>query len=241
MRNDHNEHIPVWTYLFFILMTSFSCNALDSNPTSLQQIEICLNDAQQFPGNWSLAPEEVFCALKYCTYENKLRILEFGAGESTVQLTRLLTKKGIPFEYHVFENDPDYVTHIENVTYHLYDLPSLPFHRCNEWKDVVSRYDLPQLPVFDLIIVDGPHGIARAQWYAKFKKYTKPGTVILIDDFHHFREFGMALDENYKYLTIVEYNQSPHWKIIDDGLEKINHMVGKTFNIIKIIEYTERD
>lgn len=212
-------------------------NASNSNPTVYQQIQVALNEVQSFPGGWSLVPEEVYLALKHCRYEKKIKILEFGAGESTIQLTQLLTRKGIPFEYHVFENDSAYIKKIEHVTNHLYFLPTLPFHRSNEWKDDVAKYNLPELPTFDLIIVDGPHGVARAQWYSKFKKYTKPGTVILIDDFHHYEEFGLALDKNYKYTTIIEYNQTPTWKIINDGLEPIsNHTINKTFKIVKINE-----
>jgi hypothetical protein len=160
-------------------------------------------------------------------------VLEFGAGESTFQLTKLLTKKNVPFEYHVFENDPLYIKYIDHVTYHYYFLPNVP---CpfSEWANIVDQYTMPELPVFDLVIVDGPHGVARAQWYSKFKKYVKPGTVILIDDFHHYNEFGNALDKNFKYTTVIEYNQCPSWKIINTGLEHLNTQANKTFKIVKV-------
>lgn len=199
------------------------------------KIDISLEDAKYFPGNFSLTPEEIYLALKHCSYREKFTILEFGAGESTVQLSKLLTQKHIPFEYHVFENDPLYIKNIGDVHYHYYFLPSIPFHRCSEWNDVVARYTLPDLPNFDLVIVDGPHGVARSQWYSKFKKYTKPGTIILIDDFQHFKEFGEALDKNFTYSTVIEYNQCPSWKIANEGMEHLTYYVNKTFKIVKVI------
>jgi hypothetical protein len=202
-----------------------------------KHIDVVLEDTQYFPGKVSLVPEEIYLALKHCAYLEKIKILEFGAGESTVQLTKLLEKKNIPFEYHVFENDKDYIQNVKGVAYHYYYLPGKDIEDAYQWNDYVAQYDLPQLPVFDLIIVDGPHGVSRALWYEKFKKYTKPGTVILIDDFHHFKEFGQALDANYEYLTIVEYNQCPTWKIVNEGLDPLsNYSINKTFKVVKVIK-----
>jgi predicted O-methyltransferase YrrM len=205
------------------------------------KIDIALTDTRYFPGDWSLTPEEIYLAIKHSTYKDCFKILEFGAGESTIQLAKLLREKGIPYEYHVFENDPEYIKNIDRVTYHYYFLPSLPFHRCNEWRQSVAGYELPLLPVFDLIIVDGPHGVARAEWYSKIKIYTRPGTVILVDDFHHYSEFGQELDRSFSYETIIEYNQSPNWKIINDGTDPLpDRHVNKTFKIVKVIDGDER-
>lgn len=142
--------------------------------------QITLEETQDFPGNWSLCPEEIYLALKYCEYDESLKILEFGAGEGTVQLAKLLTNKNIPFEYYSFESSRNFIKQIENVFYYLYALPPLPY---NDLREAVKQVEIPELPTFDLVIVDGPHGVSRCEWYAKFKKYTRPGTVLLIDDF----------------------------------------------------------
>jgi predicted O-methyltransferase YrrM len=206
-----------------------------------KRIGISLADTRYFPGDWSLTPEEIYLAIKHSTYKEKFRILEFGAGESTIQLAKLLKEKQIPYEYHVFENDPEYIKPIDRVTYHYYFLPPIPFCQCNEWRQVVAGYELPLLPVFDLIIVDGPHGVARAEWYSKFKIYTRPGTIILIDDFHHYAEFGQELDGNFAYETIVEYNHCPSWKIVNEGTDPLpGWEVVKTFKIVKVLDGNQR-
>ncbi len=198
---------------------------------SYQSIEnVTLEDAKAFPGNWSLAPEEAYLALKYCEYQDVMTVLEFGAGASTVELTKLFDLKNITYDYHVFEHDPKFFRDIKNVFFYFYNLPAVDYSLLSP---VIRAIKLPELPVFDLVIVDGPHGVARSEWYAKFKKYTRPGTIILIDDFHHFKEFGESLDENFAYTTIIEYNQSYVWKIINEGLETIDHrIVPKCFKIV---------
>ena len=205
------------------------------NDFYLNTIDIKLEETMFFPGNMSLEPEEAYLALKHCSFDKTIKILEFGAGESTNQFAKILTEKQIPFEYHVFENDPSYIKTIENVTFHYYELPKIPFKRSSEWNVHVAKYILPDLPIFDLIIVDGPHGVGRAQWHQKFKKYTRPGTILLIDDFHHFKEFEQALDKNFEYETIIEYNQNPKWKIINIGIDPTpNYFINKTFKIVKV-------
>jgi len=204
-----------------------------------QSIPITLEEVSLFPGDWSLEPEEIHLALKHCTFKNKLKILEFGAGEGTVQLIALLEKKNIPYEYHSFENDRDFlqslVLKVPQVIFHHYFVPGTSISDCGKWMPYVSQVELPELPIFDLIIVDGPHGVSRSCWYTKFKKYSKEGTVILVDDFHHFEEFSQELNKNYNYITIIEYNQNPTWRIVNKGEEKIKHrQLKKTFKIVKL-------
>lgn len=217
--------------IFGLLMT------VGLQATERNTINITLADARFFPGDWSLTPEEIYLAIINATYDEKFKILEFGAGESTIQLAKLLREKNVPYEYHVFENDPEYIKPIGSVSYHLYSLPPLPFHRTNEWKPYVAEYKLPYLPVFDFVIVDGPHGVARAEWYSKFKTYTRPGTIILIDDFHHYSAFGQELDKNFYYETIIEYNKNPNWKIVNEGTTPwLGATVGKTFKIVRVLD-----
>lgn len=202
---------------------------------SWNSIDITQDDTMGFPGDWSLNPQEIYRALKFTCYQNSMKILEFGAGEGTVQLTKFLVKKNISYEYHVFENNVQFAKELDNVTYYLYELPSNV--HCNEWGSTIENIELPILPIFDLVIVDGPHGVSRAKWYSKFKKYTRPGTVILIDDFHHYKEFEEALEKNFKYITIVEYNQAHTWKLINEGIDPLDPLAGnKTFKIVIVKE-----
>lgn len=198
---------------------------------SYQPIEnINLEDVKDLPGNWSLAPEEAFLALKYCEYEDVMKVLEFGAGASTTELTKLFNLKNITYDYHVFEHNPNFFKAINNVFFYFYNLPPLEYGALSPF---IRAVEMPELPIFDLVIVDGPHGVARSEWYAKFKKYTRQGTVILVDDFHHYNEFGVELDKHFVYTTIIEYNQSYTWKIINEGLETIDDkVVHKCFKIV---------
>ncbi len=203
-----------------------------------QPISITLDETKNFPGDWSLLPEEIYLALKYTTYSDTLHILEFGAGSGTVELTKLLQKKQIAYNYHAFENDAHYATKLDNVTYHLYQLPRAITPTYAEWSEPIANIVFPvEFPTFDLIIVDGPHGVARSEWYRKFKQYARPGTIILVDDFAHYTEFAQQLDEHFKYTTIIEYNQSSSWPIINEGIETITSpFLNKTFKIVIVNE-----
>jgi len=216
-------------YVIFLINTLYVC--------SQQSIKVLLEETQSFPGVWSLLPEEVYIALKYTKYDAVLNVLEFGSGTSTTELSKLFIKKNVPYEYHVFENDINYVQEIEKVFFYLYDLPPSTTCDYSTWINPISCIELPSMPCFDLVIVDGPHGIARAQWYSKFKKYTRQGTIILVDDFHHYSDFGLELDRNFKYTTIIEYNQNPAYPIVNKGLESINNRIlNKTFKIVIVDE-----
>lgn len=209
-----------------IFFTSFTY--LSADYTTFPDIP--LEKLQNFPGDWSLAPEEAQLSLKYVTYDHTLRVLEFGAGESTLLFTNLFKDKNIDYDYHCFEHDPKYAKPIDNVTYYLYHLPWVPY---DKWSPTIKAIQFPYFPIFDLIIVDGPHGVSRSEWYAKFKPYTRPGTVILVDDFSHFNEFSLELDKNFDYTTIIEYNQCYLWECKNEGLDPITHrIVPKTFKIV---------
>ena len=223
------------TFAYYI--SSISLTTLSVlHASELQTFNVPIEDCQNFPGNWSLSPEEIFFALKYATFIDTFQILEFGAGEGTVRLSKLLQKHGIPYEYHTFENSQSYLLNLPNVTFHLYALPPAPQGNLAEWCPIVQSVEIPDLPIADLVIVDGPHGVSRAEWYAKFKSLTRPGTIILIDDFHHFSEFGEALDRNFVYETIIEYNRSHIYPIKNEGLEKIDGVANKCFKIVQVLE-----
>lgn len=189
-----------------------------------QQIDLSREDTKNFPGGWSLVPEEGYLALKHCTFDETFKILEFGSGRGTELLAQLLKEKGIPFEYHTIEHDASFEKEIDGVYFYLYDTPP---------KQVSLPYDFPK---FDLVIVDGPHGVCRADWYEKFQPYTRSGTVILVDDFHHYTEFGKALDTNFSYQTVIEFNEDYRWKQVNEGLEPSPlPSQGHTFKIVIVL------
>lgn len=201
-----------------------------------QSFTVNIEDCQKFPSNWSLAPEEVYYALKYATYKDTFQILEFGAGTGTVCLSELLQKLGVAYEYHTYENCSDFVSDLPHVTFHHYTLPTVQWHELYKWHPAIQALKMAETPIADLVIVDGPHGVARANWYSKFKHLTRPGTIILIDDFHHYAEFGKELDKNFVYETIIEYNHNDTGTIVNNGLEHIDGVVHKCFKIVQVIQ-----
>ena len=213
------------------LLTCCLSSFLTLNANNYQSINLFLEDCEKFPGSFSLAPMEVYLALKHATYEDKFNVLEFGAGQGTIRLVELLNNKGIDFTYNSFENSPEYLLKIPNVTFHYYNLPWCEWGTMEKWRPYVQAVQMIKLPTADLVIVDGPHGVSRADWYPKFKEFTREGTIILIDDFHHYREFGQALNENFVYETILEY----HYNYVNEGLEHIDGDVGKCFKIVKVL------
>lgn len=151
-------------------------------------------------------------------------------------LVDLLQKHKVPYEYHTFENSLDFIFDLPNVIFHYYPLPEVKWHKLHEWRPIIQSLEMPDLPTADLVIVDGPHGVSRADWYAKFKRFTKPGTIILIDDFHHYAEFGKELDKNFIYETIIEYHHRGSYPLVNDGLETIDGVVHKCFKIVRVIQ-----
>jgi hypothetical protein len=202
----------------------------------LQSFDVGLEDCQAFPSNMSLAPEEIYYSLKYATYKDNFKILEFGAGEGTVRLVELLQRHKVQYEYHTFENSPNFIFDLPYVIFYYYPLPGVEWHKLYEWRPIIQSLEMPDLPTVDLVIVDGPHGVSRADWYAKFKHLTRPGTILLIDDFHHYAEFGEELDKNFIYETIIEYNHTGSVPLVNKGLESIDGVVHKCFKIVRVIQ-----
>lgn len=185
------------------------------------------SDFVKFKSEWSLCPYEIFLALKFCTYENNFKILEFGSGDGTIQLVSVLKNYNINFVYDSFENDSNYAK--DNlVNYHVYDIKKI------DDVEILSKQ------IYDLVIIDGPNGPLRSKWYRKFKNNIRSGTIILIDDFHHFKEFSSCLNEEYDYETILTYNtNASFYEVINEGLEPVDtkkiSMPDKSFKVVKII------
>lgn len=179
---------------------------------------LILEDVSKFPGGWSLSPYSIYLALKYTTVENnKINILEFGSGEGTKNLVEVLKNKSIKFEYVSVEHDTNYAKSQE-VEYVMYNIPH------NYKPSDIEAINLNIDKIFDLVIIDGPHGVGRAKWYKKILNNIKNGTIILIDDFHHYQEFEDELNKVFTYETINVFNIDKRFtkEIVNEGIELVN-------------------
>ena len=196
---------------------------------------ITLSDFTKFIGGWSLSPYSIYLAYKYTTNNGILNVLEFGSGDGTNKLVEFLTTRKISFKYTSIEHDSNYAK-TPNVDYIIYPL------NYNYNPSDIENIDLILNDVYDLVIVDGPHGAGRAKWYNKIKKFIRQGTIMLIDDFHHYNEFETELNKVFEYETINVFNIDKRFTtdIINDGLELVDvtspHHCNKTHKIIKIIK-----
>jgi len=200
---------------------------------SNKKIHLELNEFLDFKGGWSLAPYSIFLAIKHLTYTNELNILEFGSGDGTTQLVDLLTKNNITFNYTSVEHDKAYAK-TPNVNYQLYSLDG--------WNYNPNDLDLITLTLdrmYDLVIVDGPHGVGRAKWYSKFKNNVKKGTIVVVDDFHHYAEFGIELDTHFEYETINLFNCKGQHVIVNEGIDIADTtspmVLEKSYKVVKIL------
>lgn len=155
-----------------------------------------------FEGGWSYKQKEINELLKH-TFEPGMKILELGAGDSTAKLYKILQ----PSLYYVYENDPNYVPVNDSIKTFMYT-------------DVESVHLNHDGLLFDLVLIDGPHGESRKYWYSKLRSCVHPGTIILVDDFNHCKEFGESLDSNFEYelLSFSDETPAPYaehsWKIV---------------------------
>ena len=141
-----------------------------------------------FPGGWSIKPEQMFVALSNVEYGDRLRIIEFGAGAGTYALVELLNGLHIPYDYVSYETDASYVCKAKEVQTVL-------------WKDFPTLLENGQ---YDLVIIDGPAGLDRVKWYPLLESHVHPGTILLVDDYRHFKEFDVALNNYFKHSVIAE-------------------------------------
>jgi hypothetical protein len=198
------------------------------------KIETDIQDFIHFNSGWSLSPYEIYLSIKNVTFENKLKILEFGSGDGTTKLVDFLNKKNVIFCYTSVEHDKSFAK-TPNVDYITYDLSN--GYNLSE----IENVDLHLEKIYDLVIVDGPNGIGRCVWYSKIKNNVREGTIILVDDFHHYKEFSLELDKNFEYEVINLYNQNLSFSAekINEGLEIVDNfssnLVGdKSYKIVRI-------
>jgi hypothetical protein len=105
--------------------------------------------------------------------------MEFGCGNSSIKLFDLLSLKW-NVKYIAYENNPSYFVDkigINCILYNIKDIESLNIG--NE--------------KYDFILIDGPNGECRKYWYSKLVNNVKSGSIILIDDWCHYKEFEEAL------------------------------------------------
>lgn len=195
---------------------------------------ITINDFLHFPGEWSLSPYTIYLALKYCTYNEKINILEFGSGTGTECLIKFLTDKNISFNYTSVEHDKQFANN-SNVNYIFYNLKSADFFY--DSSEDVKNVNLDLKDIYDLIIIDGPHGISRKFWYEKIINNIKSGTIIVVDDYHHFKDFETELYKNFKFDIINEFSAGTKFTPTDinQGIEQVNTNLPFNFNKTHII------
>jgi hypothetical protein len=165
-------------------------------------VRLCVNEHEcaAFTGGMSICSLAMANALSAVEFDDRLRILELGSGAGTQALVNLLDKLVVPFEYQAYENDPLFVCSDSRVHTTLWDGANFP-------KSIGGQ--------FDFVIVDGPNGKTRAEWYPLLKSVVTPGTVLLIDDYYHHEEFERALNECFSYETIDRKSGSHEcWKTV---------------------------
>jgi len=143
-----------------------------------------------FEGGWSYTQREMNELFKHLFYKDKTeyKVLEFGSGNSTIKLYDYLKQKVDNVIFYSYESDSNFLfSHNKiNLNFLSYDKDNI--------KDVV----LPN-EKFDLILIDGPNGDKRSLWYSKIRDTVKEGTIILIDDFNHYKCSSDELERNFNY------------------------------------------
>lgn len=177
----------------------------------------------KYPIFWNLAAIEPAFAIrlvyKITTTRPKV-IIEVGAGNSTVITLKTLKSLGIPHKVYSIDADEWFLNETKNllIAEGLYDPKHVEFiyaplkkvkieGKERLWHDLKGyKWDFDQI---DLLTIDGPMGsLSKESRYPAvpfFKKYLKPGSSIILDDFDRKDERSIAkkwLDEN-KYLEFV--------------------------------------
>ena len=142
------------------------------------------NDFSVFVGGWSYVGESLFqaCNSLNIADTNSLSVLEFGCGDSTVKLHGILKNRlpDLKILYDCYENNPSFAILHPNIICTLYH------------KDNIDAVALSSRK-YDLVLIDGPHGVDRMKWYSKVTDVIREGTVVLIDDWNHYDEFEESL------------------------------------------------
>lgn len=162
----------------------------------------------RFEGGWSYTQKEMNELFKYLFYNNQeYKVLEFGSGDSTIKIYNYLKQKVDNVVFYTYESNQNFVFNHDSINIIFYDE--------NKINDIV----IPNQK-FDLILIDGPNGDKRSLWYSKIRENVKEGTIILIDDFNHYKCFSEELDINFNY-ELLSFSDEPFvpygehsWKIV---------------------------
>jgi len=172
-------------------------------------INLNLDLCKLFTGGVSLSEASVRIALESSNKNIETPVfLEIGGGMSTKIFNDILRTNYKSYIFNCIENNKEYCYYdLPNVNYINYDLPRkfVDNHKDKDVFNYIDKVDLTHLPKADFISIDGPDGIARARWYSKLGPVVKSGTIILIDDYDHYTEFGTELNRNLGYSIITEF------------------------------------
>lgn len=148
------------------------------------------DECDRFPGRWSVWPDQMWAALNALP-DGLINVVEFGAGRGTEVLAELLQEKGRLGYFVSYENNVRYLSTSPLVK-------SVVYEKFPEWLDLPSPAQL--------VIIDGPNGKDREKWYPLLVPHVQPGTIVVIDDIDHYREFEDALNGWLVYQLVEHVN-----------------------------------
>ena len=161
-----------------------------------------------FEGGWSYTNKEMSDLFKHISFKETISVLEFGSGDSTVKIyNHIKNHYANSVIFYTYESKPDYMKIDDDIFFNFYD------------EDNIDEVVLPDIK-FDIILIDGPNGDKRSLWYSKIRENVKSGTILLIDDFNHYKCFSDELDKNFIYelLSFSDIQWAPgaehSWKIV---------------------------
>ncbi len=163
---------------------------------------------------WGLHPLAQVRIVQIIAMINPKRVIEFGSGGSTILLLDL--RKYLNLEYLIdsFEHNKTFALNLPEKAYYL-NMMYRELLTCsdNDYEAMFSdkkiypekfqsSAHLKNIPtakncfyqvlpddlkgIYDLVILDGPHGNGRSLAYLHLLNHLKSGTFILIDDFDHY-------------------------------------------------------
>lgn len=174
-------------------------------------------DFSVFKGGWSYTEEEMYDAVSILPIQQTLKVLEFGCGKSTVSLFKLLSEIYTIKTYKGYESCENYLVVHPGIECIIYE------------QKEIQKIDTGN-EKYDLILIDGPVGARRKFWYEKIVNNVKSGTVILIDDWCHHKEYEQALVNDFG--SKVDYREIETRKEFDPNSEPF--LGYKSWKIVKV-------
>lgn len=146
-------------------------------------------------GGWAYCTQQISQFIQDLPKQETIKIIEFGAGDSSVKIYNFLNKIYENVDYTCYETSSRWAPNHKNINVVMYKN--------------VQEVDLG-CDKYDLILVDGPTGVTRKFWYNKLKNNVKSGTIVHIDDYDHYVEFEEELIKNIQYKEL--YRKSRKFK-----------------------------